>query len=134
MVSVKQKLLSQSTVQQAMIEQMKANEAAQATAAPVPAEAATPATAPGAPAPASATTQPADGGTTPPNDAPAAQPVMTVAEIEQQATVQTTQKLADLVSSGLLSMQGTEYVIELNLTQGQLTVNGKPFSPSMMQF
>ncbi len=133
MVSVKQKLLSQSTVQQAMIEQMKTNEAAQTTEAPVPAEAATPATAPGAPAPASATTQSADGAIQP-NDAPTAQPAMTVAEIEQQATVQTTQKLADLVNSGLLSMQGTEYVIELNLTQGQLTVNGKPFSPAMMQF
>ena len=59
---------------------------------------------------------------------------MTAADVELQATEQTDRKLSTLVQAGLLSVQGTEYVIELNLQQGQLSVNGKPFNPAMMQF
>ena len=59
---------------------------------------------------------------------------LTVAELEQQAMTLTDKKLSALVEAGLLSIQGSEYVIEMNLQQGQLLVNGKPFNPAMMKF
>ena len=142
MVSVKQKLLNQSSVQQAMIQQMKNNASVQDSAvvsaptAPTemskPVEATTT-----APAAASAPTAP-DATQAPAQTGDQSQEVqakpLTVAEVEQQSSVQTEQKLADLVKLGLLSVQGNEYVIDLNLVQGQLSVNGKPFNPAMMQF
>ena len=59
---------------------------------------------------------------------------LTDAEFQQRATVETEQKLSALLKSGILSLQGSEYVIELNLQQGQLLVNGKPFNSAMLQF
>ncbi len=138
-LSIKQKLISQPSMQQAMVQQLQNNAAAQ-----------TPAAAPTDPQTAAPTGTPAV--TTPPPADPAlaataAQPQataptvtqdpskpMTVADIEQQAQAQTDQKLSALVQSGLLSLQGNEYVIEVNFVQGQLSINGKPFNPAMIQF
>ena len=138
MASVKQKLLSQPTLQQAMVQQIKTNTptagqvavvAPEAAAAP---EAAVPTVvvAPAVPAVAPAS----DTKSNPTQENQDQNKPMTAADVELQATEQTDRKLSTLVQAGLLSVQGTEYVIELNLQQGQLSVNGKPFNPAMMQF
>lgn len=121
-VSVRQKLLNQSTIQQAMIQQMSNNTAAasQAPATAVPAKA----------TPGIAT---AEVPAAPVDDATQIKP-MSAAEVDKQATAQTDLKLADMVKSGALSLQGNEYVIDLSLKQGQLSVNGKPFNSAMLQF
>lgn len=56
------------------------------------------------------------------------------ADIEQQAIAMADAKLATLVSSGLFAQNGDDYLVEFKLTHGQLSVNGKPFNPAMMQF
>ena len=61
-------------------------------------------------------------------------PAPNPAEIAQQAEGLADKQLASMVQSGILAMQGNEYVVEVNLNQGQLTVNGKPFSPAMLKF
>ena len=135
-VSVKQRLLSQPSIQQAMIQQMKNNAS---TAAPVveevPGAVASPGNAKVAPpvvtAPG-AVSAPAT--VVPENAAEGQSKPMTAAEVEQQVTAQTDLKLSELVKSGALSLQGKEYVIDLSLKQGQLSVNGKPFNAAMMQF
>lgn len=108
--SVKQKMQQQGNLPQAIADQMKQNDV-QAPDQQQPAEQNTAVSNPPQPAP---------------------QP--TAAETEQQATAQAEQKLAGLVQSGLLLQTGNDYVIELKLANGQLTVNGQPFSPSMVQF
>ena len=110
--SARQKLLSQPTLQQAMIQQMKTSDPTQV--APVPAAGETP----------SSEAQPSQDQSKP----------MTAVEIQQQAMAQAEQRLSAMVQTGLLALQGTEYVIEVNLAQGQLSVNGKPFTSAMMQF
>lgn len=57
---------------------------------------------------------------------------LSVADAERQAAGQVDAKLSEMVQSGLLTLQGSEYVIELKLLQGQLTVNGKPFNSAML--
>ncbi len=122
-ISVKQKLIAQPIAQQVT---------AQSTE-----NAATPSTPDaGAPTTASDATTSVEGHATPPQagtPVDASQP-MTVVDIEQQAQVQAQQKLSTMVQNGLLTLQGKEYVIEVNLQQGQLSINGKPFNPAMMQF
>lgn len=59
---------------------------------------------------------------------------LTQEEVEQQAAMQTDKKISALLQAGLLTTQGSEYVIEVTLQQGQLLVNGKPFNPAMIQF
>lgn len=123
MISVKQKLITQPTTQEAIAQQIQSN-----TTPPVPGTAVQTTT------PASAdAAQPA---ATPPQAGTPVNPVkpLTVAEIEQQAQVQTEQKLSTMVQNGLLTLQGNEYVIEVSLQQGQLSINGKPFNQNMMQF
>lgn len=66
------------------------------------------------------------------NAASSAQPAAT--DLDKQAAAQADKQLADLVQMGLLSVQGTDYVIELKLADGQLSVNGKPFNPATMKF
>ena len=55
-------------------------------------------------------------------------------DMEQQAATQADEKISSLVKAGLLSVQGTDYVLKLKLAQGQLSVNDRPFNPAMMQF
>lgn len=139
LIDVTQKLLSQSSLQQAMIEQLKKNDVPAAqqnvtSTAPVaqspnePAHEATPDVANAAPV------------STPENQSNPMQPSdnankpESAEDIDKQAAAQTDQKLAAMVQSGLLVLQGNEYAIDISLSQGQLSVNGKPFSPSMLQF
>lgn len=60
-------------------------------------------------------------------------PVVTP-DIAQQASAQTTQQMANLLQSGLFVQQGSDYAIELSFEQGKLSVNGKPFTPTMLKF
>jgi len=53
---------------------------------------------------------------------------------EQLAGMQTDKKLAALEQSGFLVVEGSDYLIEMNLEQGKFTVNGKPFDSSMVKF
>lgn len=141
MISIKQKLISNPPLQQAMLQQIQNNTAAQQQAV-VPVEpakttgattsttttsttetvstAATPVQAPTAPGASVAVQDPSK--------------VMTIADIDKQAEIQAEQKLSTLQQTGVLTLQGNEYVVEVNLQQGQLTVNGKPFNSTMLQF
>ncbi|GGI88868.1 YdgA family protein [Legionella impletisoli] len=68
---------------------------------------------------------------------PAQQPVtkqMTLAELDQKAEAKAQEKLDALVAAGALEKQGNEFVIHVTLNEGQLTVNGKPFNPAMIQY
>ena len=47
---------------------------------------------------------------------------------------QVNDKLANMVQSGLLSVQGSDYVIAVKVTDGKFEINGKPFNSSMMGF
>lgn len=53
---------------------------------------------------------------------------------EQLAAMQTDKQLAALEQTGLITVQGSDYLIEVGLEQGKFTVNGKPFDPSMVKF
>lgn len=107
--AVKQKLLSQPTLQQAMVKQIQQNDE-QAKANSTSSKEAS---------------EPALGGENKP---------LTPAEAELEATRQTDSRLAAMVQAGLLSLKGADYVIDVNLTQGQLSINDQPFNPAMMQF
>ena len=64
---------------------------------------------------------------------PAETQVATV-DLDQQATHQADQKLADLIQAGALQAKGTDYVLELKLSAGRLLVNGHPFHSGMLNF
>ena len=66
--------------------------------------------------------------------APAVVVVEPAVDINQQAMTQASERLAAMVQSGLLVIQGSDYTIDFKLADGQLSVNGKPFNPAMMQF
>ncbi|KTD07412.1 YdgA family protein [Legionella jamestowniensis] len=55
-------------------------------------------------------------------------------DISQQAVALADKQLATLVQNGVLAQQGTDYVIEVSLNQGQFMINGKPYRPEMMKF
>ncbi|MDP3704726.1 MAG: YdgA family protein [Legionellaceae bacterium] len=60
-------------------------------------------------------------------------PVITAAEIDQQAMTQADQKIAELLKSGVILAQGMDYVTEFKVADGQLLINGKAFNPAMLQ-
>ncbi|WP_426741064.1 DUF945 family protein, partial [Pseudomonas aeruginosa] len=53
---------------------------------------------------------------------------------EQIASMQVDKQINELEQSGLITVDGKDYVIEMSLSEGKFTVNGKPFDPSMMKF
>ena len=53
---------------------------------------------------------------------------------EQLAAMQTDKQLGSLEQTGLITVNGTDYVVEVSLEQGKFTVNGKPFDPTMLKF
>ena len=55
-------------------------------------------------------------------------------DLDQQAMTQSEERILNLVTVGLLAPEGDDYVIAFKLSGGQLSVNGKPFNPAMMQF
>lgn len=59
------------------------------------------------------------------------QPVLTT---EQIALMQTDKQLNALLQTGLITVQGIDYLVEVTLDQGKFTVNGKPFDSSMFKF
>lgn len=58
----------------------------------------------------------------------------TAPDSQQLAAAQADAKLAAMVASGLFVLQGSDYVMVLKLAEGQLSVNGKPFNPTMIQY
>lgn len=86
---------------------------------------------------AMAVQQTADTTTTPPAATTAVvvtTPTSITGNIDQQASQQADEKIASMVKTGVLIVDGTQYICELKLNQGQLDVNGKPFNPAMIQF
>ncbi|KTC76810.1 YdgA family protein [Legionella brunensis] len=63
-----------------------------------------------------------------------AQAAANSSDVSQQAVTLADKQLATLVQNGVLAQQGTDYVVEVSLNQGQFTINGKPYSPEMMKF
>jgi len=59
---------------------------------------------------------------------------VTAPDLDQQAAQLADKKVADMVQSGLLVKQGDDYVVEFNLAEGQLSVNGHPFHGGMLSF
>ncbi|KGP62351.1 hypothetical protein EP47_01705 [Legionella norrlandica] len=53
---------------------------------------------------------------------------------EQLASMQVDKQIQELEQSGIITVDGQDYVIEVSLDQGKFTVNGKPFDPSTMKF
>lgn len=80
---------------------------------------------------AAATTQPTQQQSNPDTTAQAA---ANSSDVSQQAVTLADKQLATLVQNGVLTQQGTDYVIEVSLNQGQFTINGKPYNPEMMKF
>ncbi|KTD68472.1 MULTISPECIES: YdgA family protein [Legionella] len=64
----------------------------------------------------------------------AAQTTQPAPTVEQLAEMQTNKQINALQQSGLITVQGTDFVIEASLDQGKFTINGKPYDPSMMKF
>ncbi len=64
----------------------------------------------------------------------AGQTAQPAATPEQLAELQTNKQVTALQQSGLITVQGTDYVIDVSLDQGKFTINGKPYDPSMMKF
>jgi len=102
--SVKQQIAKEPALQQSLAQQLQPNQA-------TPAQAAQPAP----------TTQ----------SAQAAQPAQSP---DQLAAAQADKQLAALQQSGLITLQGTDYLIDVTLDQGKFVVNGKPFDSSMLKF
>ncbi|MBA4696589.1 MAG: YdgA family protein [Legionella sp.] len=55
-------------------------------------------------------------------------------DLTQQVNSLADAQLATLVQNGMLKPVGSNYVLEATLTQGNFTINGKPFDPEMMKF
>lgn len=53
---------------------------------------------------------------------------------EQLAAMQADKQVASLEQSGVVVVDGTDYVTEVTLENGKFVVNGKPFDPSMVKF
>lgn len=58
----------------------------------------------------------------------------TTPDLSQQVAAMTDAQLAAMMQSGLIVQDGSYYVVEVALNQGNLLVNSKPFNPAMMKF
>jgi uncharacterized protein YdgA (DUF945 family) len=58
---------------------------------------------------------------------------ITVPTPEQLAAMQADKQLESLKQKGVITVDGTDYLIEVNLDQGKFAVNGKPFDSSMLK-
>ena len=54
------------------------------------------------------------------------------AQLQKEAVDAASRQIDGMVTSGMLVSQGTEYVVEVTLAQGQLLINGKPFTSAML--
>ncbi len=59
---------------------------------------------------------------------------VTPESIDEQALQQAKEKIAGLLKAGLITTQGGHDHLDLQLNDAHLIVNGKPFTPSMLQF
>ncbi len=73
----------------------------------------------------------ADGTTAPTSEGEATAPA---GDQQQSIDQQVNERLANMVQSGLLSTQGSDYVVEFKLADGKLAVNDKPFDSAMLKF
>lgn len=64
----------------------------------------------------------------------ATQPNQEASSVDQLASAQVDKQLGLLQQNGLITVQGTDYLVEVTLDQGKFIVNGKPFDPSMLKF
>ncbi|KTD18185.1 YdgA family protein [Legionella jordanis] len=69
-----------------------------------------------------------------PQNASTAQAAANSTDVSQQAVALADKQLAALVQNGVLVKQGNDYVIEVSLNQGQLSINGKPYNADMLKF
>jgi uncharacterized protein YdgA (DUF945 family) len=53
-------------------------------------------------------------------------------DIDTQVNTTVSQRLAQLIQSGIITQQGQNYSVVMNFSNGKLTINGKPFTPSMI--
>jgi uncharacterized protein YdgA (DUF945 family) len=53
---------------------------------------------------------------------------------EKLAAIQADNQINAMIQKSLIVSSGSDYEVELSLTKGNLTVNGKPFDSSMLQF
>ncbi len=120
---------SDAVLKQLMVDSAKKVLQAEVAAQPIVIESAVPASSPISTTENAAAPSPA---TVPPVVVQAA--AVPATDINQQAETQANEKIAAMVQSGLLSLQGSDYFLELKLAAGQLSVNGKPFSSAMMKF
>ncbi len=69
----------------------------------------------------------------PPNPADPNASVAPAPDYNMMAMQKTDAQLNAMVQNGVLTLDGQDYVIDFALNQGQLSVNGNPFSPAMLQ-
>jgi len=55
-------------------------------------------------------------------------------DISQMATSRTTEKVDALIKAGVLIEQGDNYILNIKLQNGQVTVNNLPFDPAWLYF
>lgn len=53
---------------------------------------------------------------------------------DQSASDDADKQISAMQQSGLITADGSDYVIEVNLDQGKFSINGKPFDPAMLKF
>lgn len=59
---------------------------------------------------------------------------MTSDELNQKVSEGISKKIADLVQAGAIQAQGDDFYLDVKLSAGQLSINGHPFNPAMLQF
>lgn len=62
-----------------------------------------------------------------------ASPTPTAQDFNADAQKQVDKMLQDLVDQGILKVEGSDYVLNFELENQQITVNGKPFDPSKLK-
>lgn len=111
--ALKQKLMQQSALQQAMVSQMQNNSATTASHTQQP---------------AATEQEPASH-----SDQVAQSAPMTEEAAAKQAKAEVENKLSALLGAKLLVEKGSDYMVEFKFDQGQLTINGQPFNPAMLK-
>lgn len=135
--TAKQQLMKQPDLQDALAKQMQQDASAQPATVSDDTQSKPTEVAPSSDSKATTSVKQEDGDSSHNVATPAEQPVtnqMTLAELDQKAEVKAREKLASLIDAGALQKQENEYVIHVALNDGQLSVNGKPFNPAMIQF
>lgn len=59
--------------------------------------------------------------------------VTSLDDMDKQVSSETDREINQMLQSGLLVQQGADYVVTIQLIQGQFVVNNKPFTPAMLK-